>query len=182
MKLLTDADTSPLFTDMLADATGVWVKHVRDEGWEGKENGELQGLASERGYTHLVTFDKDMADAHEPSMPVVVVDDPNDDRFQAIDDTEEGYTIRLRRTASAIGKFLREAPDLEIGYHAVLVEGLNPSRKIRRISRNEHDQHPDREENRQRRRQQVRESGRAKAGTIQGRKSYRGSDSRSSCS
>ena len=41
------------------------------------ENGDLQKEVKAAGFTHLVTYDKSMADKHVPHMPVLAIDNPS---------------------------------------------------------------------------------------------------------
>ena len=71
MKVLLDVNVSNDFRDRLADALGIPGPVVRahDEGWRTKRNGALQEAASAKGYTCLVTHDKDMAQRHPRTFP-----------------------------------------------------------------------------------------------------------------
>lgn len=79
MKVLLDVNVSNNFRDRLADALDIpdAVVRAHDGGWRTKRNGALQEAASAKGYTCLVTHDKDMAQKHPSHIPVLVLDDPN---------------------------------------------------------------------------------------------------------
>ena len=152
MKVLTDHHVSAEFAERLADALGTVVRRTYDEGWFRLDNGALQRAALQRGYTHMVTYDKSMADDHEPQLPVLAVDDPNDDRYLEFGDGRSPAAKRQRTltVVSAVARTLLESPPQENGYYAVLAAGLEPSKKLLRIARGHHKQQPDYEANKQR--------------------------------
>ena len=112
----------------------------------------VQEVAVAKGYTHLVSYDKDMANRHPPRMPVLLVDDPNDERYHIAPDdrTNEALERRTRLTASAAARLLNEAAPMARDYHAVLVEGLPASRVLTLVAQHRHRQHPEYEANLQR--------------------------------
>lgn len=145
MKVLVDQHVSGSFQAHLAEGIGVDVKHASAEGWSDLGNGALQEVAIAKGYTHLVSYDKDMANKHPPHMPVLLVDDPNDERYHnAPDDkTNEALEFRTLLTASAVARCLVESPRMAKDYHAVLVEGLPASKALKLVAQRRHKQHPD---------------------------------------
>ena len=152
MKVLVDQHVSGSFQAHLADSTGANVRHASEEGWSNLGNGRLQEAAVAKGYTHLVSYDKDMANRHPPRMPVLLVDDPNDERYHIAPDdrTNEALERRTRLTASAAARLLNEATPMARDYHAVLVEGLPASRALTLVAQHRHRQHPEYEANLQR--------------------------------
>lgn len=68
MKVLADVNVGGEFRERLANALGSpnAVSHAVAEGWGDLENGDLQKEAKAAGFTHLVTYDKSMADKHVP--------------------------------------------------------------------------------------------------------------------
>ena len=149
MKVLVDQHVSGSFQAHLADGTGVDVKHASDEGWSDLDNGLLQEVAIAESYTHLVSYDKDMANRHPPHMPVLLVDDPNDERYHIAPDdkTSEALERRTVLTASAVARCLVETPPMARDYHAILVEGLPASKALKLVAQRRHKQHPDYETN-----------------------------------
>ena len=152
MKVLVDQHVSGSFQAHLGDNTGADVRHASQEGWSDLGNGRLQEVAVAKGYTHLVSYDKDMANRHPPRMPVLLVDDPNDERYHIAPDdkTNEALERRTRLTASAASaaaRLLNEAAPMARDYHAVLVEGLPASRALTLVAQRRHRQHPDYEAN-----------------------------------
>lgn len=155
MKVLLDVNVSNDFRDGLADALGLpdAVVRVHDEGWRTKRNGALQEAASAKGYTCLVTHDKDMAQRHPPHIPVLVLDDPNHGEEGRDPDSMTADEVRRMTLAGASAVadvLLREHPTVK-GYTAVPIPGYRPRKALRRILDGEHKQHPDYERNRQRR-------------------------------
>lgn len=155
MKVLLDVNVSNDFRDGLADALGMpdAVVRVHDEGWRTKRNGALQESASAKGYTCLVTHDKDMAQRHPPHIPVLVLDDPNhgeEGRDPESMTADEVRRMTLAGASAVADVLLREHPTVK-GYTAVPIPGYGPRKALRRIMDGEHKQHPDYERNRQRR-------------------------------
>lgn len=68
MKVLLDAHVGHLFRESLSNALGLpdCVYRAADFGWATLQNGALQKMASADGFTHLITYDKDMANKHPP--------------------------------------------------------------------------------------------------------------------
>ena len=142
--MLDDQHMSRSFQEHLADGTGAIVMHAHDEGWSKLHNGRLQEVAVANDYTHLVTCDKRMANAHPPRMPVLVVDDPNDERYRATPagKSAEALERRTRLTAAAAARYLVESPQLAKDYHAILVETLPASNGLNLVAKRRHKQHP----------------------------------------
>ena len=141
MKVLVDEDTGKLFADRLAhllETVGATVLRSVMVGWSGTQNGDLLPLAAREGYTHMITSDKKMADETPAPIPVLVVD-------QMKDDDEN----RIRRTARTVATMMMNDSAVSApGYHAVIVEGYEPTR---RLTAGEHDMGPIGEERRHRR-------------------------------
>ena len=127
MKVLVDECVVTLLVDRLNEllAPDGVVDHMLDVG-QGQQNGELLAMAVAKGYTHLVTEDKAMADARPPTVPVLVIDELN----RADED-------RIRATARAVAMKIDDEP-LAVKFHAVLVEGYTPTRRLQRIARERH--------------------------------------------
>ena len=136
MKVVVDEDTGKTFAQALRDLLepeGATVARSVDVGWRGKKNGELLALAQAHGYTHLVSSDKMMAEEHQPSIPVLLVDQ------MANADVE-----RIRRTALAVAGLLFDKPPTKAGYYAVFVDGYEPEKRLQRIAEGEHKMSPER--------------------------------------
>ena len=136
MKIVVDEDTGKTFAQALKDILEPEVATAArsvDIGWGGKKNGELLALAQAHGYTHLVSSDKMMAEEHQPSIPVLLVDQ------MANADVE-----RIRRTALAVAGLLFDNAPTKTGYYAVFVEGYEPEKRLRRIAEGRHKMSPER--------------------------------------
>ena len=136
MKIVVDEDTGKTFAQALKDILepeGATAARSVDIGWGGKKNGELLALAQAHGYTHLVSSDKMMAEEHQPSIPVLLVDQ------MANADVE-----RIRRTALAVAGLLFDNAPTKTGYYAVFVEGYEPEKRLRRIAEGRHKMSPER--------------------------------------
>lgn len=154
MKVLLDVNVSNDFRDGLADALGMpdAVVRAHDEGWRAMRNGALQEAAAAKGYTCLVTHDKDMAQRHAPRLPVLVLDDPNhgeEGRDPESMTADEVLRMTLAGAAAVADVLLGERPVK--GYTGIPVPGYRSRKALRRIIDGEHRQHPDYERNRLRR-------------------------------
>ena len=89
MKVLLDAHVGHLFSRGISDALGLpgGVCRAADFGWATFRNGALQETAFADGFTHLITYDKDMANKHPPHMPVIATDNPS----HGNEGREQGY-------------------------------------------------------------------------------------------
>ena len=89
MKVLLDAHVGHLFFRGISDALGLpdCVCRAADFGWATFRNGALQETAFADGSTHLITYDKDMANKHPPHMPVIATDNPS----HGNEGREQGY-------------------------------------------------------------------------------------------
>lgn len=144
MKVLVDEDTGKLFADRLAhllEPVGATVLRSVMVGWSGTQNGDLLPLAAREGYTHMITSDKKMADETPAPIPVLVVDQMKDD--------DENRIHRAARTVATM--MMNDNAVSAPGYHAVIVEGYEPTRRLKRIAAGEHDMGPIGEERRHRR-------------------------------
>lgn len=165
MKVLLDVNVSNDFRDGLVEALGMPDAIVRahDEGWRTMRNGALQEAAASKGYTCLVTHDKDMAQRHAPHIPVLVLDDPNHGEEGRDPDSmtaDEVSRMTLAGAAAVADVLLREHP-IAKGYTGVPIPGYTPRRALQRIIDGEHRQHPDYERNRQRRVEAEKSKGRS---------------------
>jgi predicted nuclease of predicted toxin-antitoxin system len=85
MMVLLDENVGPRLIRLLR-----WheVRHVRDEGWLGKKNGELLGLAEAEQYSALITADKNIPHQQmirERVIMVLLLDvHPNSSETQAV--------------------------------------------------------------------------------------------------
>lgn len=143
MKVLVDEDTSLAFTRRLRDILepeGATVDHTQELGWAGSKNGLLLSLAADRGCSHLITSDKMMAEESPASIPVLVVDQMPKQNSQL-----------THHTAETAAMMLLENEVDEPGYHAVIVEGHEPSKRLKRIAAGEHRMSPRGMERRRRR-------------------------------
>ena len=104
-------------SDML-ESSGSAVSHAVAEGWADKQNGVLQKLAKAAGFTHLLTYDKNMADEHEPHMPVLVTDNPSHGEEGRVpgDMSEREIERMTLAAAAAVGERLNHDPPTQDGY------------------------------------------------------------------
>ena len=160
MKLLLDMHVSLEFKSCLIDALGPGhdVHRAYDMGWDTKENGVLQQAAKDAGYSHLVTYDKAMADEHPHHLPVLTLDNPShgEEGREPGDMTADEVRQMTIASATATARKLIQEPSLEPGYHGVAVPGYEPRKALRRILEGKHKQHPDYEVNLQRYVQELR--------------------------
>ena len=154
MKVLLDAHVGRLFGESLNDALGLpdCVYRAANFGWATLRNGALQRTASAEGFTHLITYDKDMANKHPPHMPVIATDNPshgNEGREQGTLSLEtiRGYTVSA---AAAIAERLLRYPPTRAGYFGVSIPDCKPSAALQLIINECHRQHPDHKANRRR--------------------------------
>ena len=154
MKVLLDAHVGHLFRQSINDALGLpdCVYRAADFGWATLQNGALQKTASADGFTHLITYDKDMANKHPPHMPVIATDNPshgNEGREQGVLSLE---TIRryTMSAAAAIAERLLCDPPTGAGYFGIPIPGCEPSAALKLIINECHWQHPDHKANRRR--------------------------------
>ena len=109
MKVLLDAHVGHLFRERLSNALGLpdCVYRAADFGWATLQNGALQKMASADGFTHLITYDKDMANKHPPHIPVIATDNPshgNAGREQGVLSLETIRTYTVFRGDGGRGK------------------------------------------------------------------------------
>ena len=154
MKVLLDAHVGHLFRESLSDALGLpdCVYRAADFGWATLRNGALQKAASAGGFTHLITYDKDMANKHPPHIPVIATDNPshgNAGREQGVLSLEtiRTYTVSA---ATAIAERLLRDPPTRAGYFGIPIPGCKSSAALQLIINECHKQHPDHKANRRR--------------------------------
>lgn len=154
MKVLADVNVGGEFRERLANAIGSpnAVSHAVTEGWGDLENGDLQKEAKAAGFTHLVTYDKSMADKHVPHMPVLAIDNPSHgEEGRTPGDMSDDEVMRMTvAAAEAVGDRLTRDPPMRPGYYGVAIPGYKPRTQLQRILDGEHKQHPDYEANRER--------------------------------
>lgn len=133
MNVLVDEDTSLLLVGELANLLGPdgEVTHIQAAGWKGAKNGELLLKIKDAGYTHLITGDKKMANSRMATVPTLVIDE-----LRASD------LPTVRKTARSAALMLLADEPLSVDYHAVLVEGRKPSRRLRHIAEGRHRSSP----------------------------------------
>ena len=141
------------FKACLIDALGPHhdVHRAYDMGWDTKENGVLQQAAKDAGYSHVVTYDKAMADEHPHHLPVLTLDNPShgEEGREPGDMTADEVRQMTIASAEAVAHKLIHEPSLESGYDGVPVPGYKPRKALRRILEGKHRRHPDYEANRQ---------------------------------
>ena len=154
MKVLTDVNVGGKFREHLAEAIGSpdVVSHAVAEGWGDMGNGDLQKVAKAAGFTHLVTYDKSMADKHAPHMPVLAIDNPSHGEEGRTPGDMSGDEIGRMTfaAAAAVADRLTRDPPMRPGYYGVAIPGYRPRTQLQRILDEEHKQHPDYEANRKR--------------------------------
>lgn len=163
MKVLTDVNVSKALKTGLTDALGLpdAVQGAVEKGWKTKRNGDLQKVAKDAGFTHMVTCDKDMANRHEPFLPVLVIDNPShgeEGRTPGDMSADEVMQMTLA-TASAVADMLIDDPPTRPGYYGVAIQGYKPRKQLQIILDGKHKQHPDYAANRERRVQEQRAKG-----------------------
>lgn len=167
-KVLTDVNVSRAFKNGLTDALGLpdAVHGAVEKGWKTKRNGDLQDAAKAAGFTHLVTCDKDMANRHEPRLPVLVIDNPSHgEEGRTPGDMSAAEVMQMTlATASAVADVLIRDPPTHPGYYGVAVQGYKPRKQLQIILDGKHKQHPDYSANRERHAQEQRAKGRRRRG------------------
>lgn len=146
MKVLADEDVGVFFVTLLKqrlDPEGIDVVRVANMGWDGTPNGSLALMAVRDGFTHLVSFDKRMAEDRPPVMPVLLVDKMG-----------KAEVDRARASAFAVAERLIHEPPSQPGYYGVSVEGYEPTKRLVRVLEGLHKMHPNHIALRERRRQE----------------------------
>ena len=135
----------------LLESPGSAVSHAVAEGWADKQNGVLQKLAKAAGFTHLLTYDKNMADQHEPHIPVLVTDNPSHGEEGRVpgDMSKREIERMTLAAATAVGDRLNQDPPTRDGYYGIAIPGYSPRAQLQRIIDGKHKQHPDYEANRE---------------------------------
>ena len=128
------------------------VSYAAAEGWADRQNGVLQQLAKAAGFTHLLTYDKNMADKHEPHIPVLVIDNPSHGEEGRVpgDMSKREIERMTLAAAAAVGDRLNRDPPTRDGYYGIAIPGYRPRIQLQRIIDGKHKQHPNYDANRER--------------------------------